>query len=43
MSGRAYVEGIALWLDRLPGWDVARAAIRGEAEVPTAPAPRPAC
>jgi len=42
VSGSAYIEGIALWLDRLPGWDVARAAIRGEAEVQTTNAPRPA-
>jgi len=37
-----YVEGIALWLERLPGWEQARAAIRGEAGTPAGPAPRPA-
>jgi hypothetical protein len=36
------VEGVALWLERLPGWELARAAIRGETEVPAGIAPRPA-
>ncbi len=38
----AYVDGIGLWSPRLPGWDAARAILRGEVEAPTAPAPRPA-
>ena len=37
-----YVEGIAFWAPRLPGWDVARAVIRGEQAAPEPPAPRPA-
>ncbi len=27
---RCYVDGIAFWAPTLPGWDVARAAFRGE-------------
>lgn len=37
----AHVEGIALWAPTLPGWALARAALRGEA-VPAMP-PRTAC
>ena len=36
------VEGIAFWASRLPGWDIARAVIRGEMAAPEAAAPRPA-
>ncbi|HEY6644563.1 beta-ketoacyl synthase chain length factor [Povalibacter sp.] len=36
------IEGVAFWSSRLPGWDVARAVIRGEAAAPDAAAPRPA-
>lgn len=36
------VEGIAFWASRLPGWDTARAVIRGEMAAPEAAAPRPA-
>ena len=36
------VEGIALWAPRLPGWEAARAILRGEAPAPDAPLPRPA-
>ena len=36
------VEGIAFWASRLPGWELARAVIRGEAAAPEAAAPRPA-
>jgi hypothetical protein len=42
MSGVAYVDGIALWAPRLPGWATARAVFRAEADAPAAPAPRPA-
>jgi len=37
-----YVEGIGLWGGRLPGWASARAILRGEADPPAAPLPRPA-
>lgn len=40
-SFTAHVEGIALWAPTLPGWALARAALRGEA-VPAMP-PRTAC
>jgi Beta-ketoacyl synthase, N-terminal domain len=36
-----FVEGIGLWAPRLPGWTAARAILRGEAEPPLTPAPRP--
>jgi hypothetical protein len=36
------VEGIALWAPRLPGWDAARAILRGEAPAPESALPRPA-
>jgi len=39
---RAYIEAAAFWAPTLPGWDVARAAFRGEAPPLAAPAPRPA-
>lgn len=42
MSRALYVEGVALWAPRLPGWDAARAILRGDAPAPDAPAPRPA-
>lgn len=35
-------EGVAFWSPRLPGWDVARAVIRGEQSVPETAVPRPA-
>jgi hypothetical protein len=41
MTRTAWVEGIALWGGRLPGWELARAVLRGEADAPQAPAPRP--
>ncbi len=37
----AWVDGIAVWGSRLPGWEIARAMLRGEQDAPTAPAPRP--
>jgi hypothetical protein len=36
------VEGIAFWASRLPGWDVARAVIRGEQAPPETASARPA-
>jgi hypothetical protein len=36
-----YVEGVGFWASRLPGWEVARAVLRGEAPAPAAPATRP--
>jgi len=41
-AGRVYVEGIALWAPRLPGWAAARGILRGEALPCSPPAPRPA-
>ena len=37
-----YVEGIGFWASRLPGWEVARAVLRGEAAAPATPQTRPA-
>ena len=37
-----YIEGPAFWSPSLPGWDVARAAFRGEGTVTEPPAKRPA-
>lgn len=36
------VEGVAFWSPRLPGWNVARAVIRGEQDAPAATISRPA-
>ena len=36
------VTGIAFWAPRLPGWEIARAVIRGETEMPHVSAARPA-
>ncbi|HEY7761072.1 MAG TPA: beta-ketoacyl synthase chain length factor [Burkholderiales bacterium] len=41
MTRTAWIEGIALWGSRFPGWELARAVLRGEARAPQAPAPRP--
>lgn len=41
-AGEVFVEGIGLWAPRLPGWEVARAILRGSAAPPEAPVPRPA-
>ena len=35
------VEGVAFWSPRLPGWDIARAVIRGEMSAPEAAIARP--
>lgn len=40
-SRRAFVDGIALWSPRLPGWEVARAVFTGLAEPATESARRP--
>ena len=37
-----FIEGIALWAPSLPGWELARAAFRGEGGALTPPLPRPA-
>ena len=37
-----YIEGPAFWAPPLPGWDVARAALRGEGAMTDPPAKRPA-
>ncbi|HVY80721.1 MAG TPA: beta-ketoacyl synthase chain length factor [Steroidobacteraceae bacterium] len=36
-----FVEGVGFWASRLPGWDVARAVLRGESTAPPAAAARP--
>lgn len=36
------VQGIAFWSSRLPGWDVARAVMRGVQDPPPSPSARPA-
>ena len=38
----AYIQGLAFWASRLPGWDAAAPILRGEAVAPEQPAPRPA-
>jgi len=37
-----YVEGIGFWASRLPGWEAARAILRGEAVAPSTAQARPA-
>jgi hypothetical protein len=37
----AWIDGIALWAPRLPGWDEAAAILRGEQGPPAEPARRP--
>jgi hypothetical protein len=37
-----YVEGIGFWASRLPGWEAARAILRGEAAAPATAQTRPA-
>jgi hypothetical protein len=41
-AARLYVNGVALWSERLPGWEIARAILAGEMPAPAIPAPRPA-
>jgi hypothetical protein len=38
----AFVEGVALWAPRIPGWTVARPVLRGQTKAQAQPAPRPA-
>jgi hypothetical protein len=38
---RLYVNGVALWSQRLPGWERARAILAGLEPAPQEPAPRP--
>ena len=38
----AFVNGVAFWAPRLPGWQIAAPVLRGEAAAPVQPAPRPA-
>jgi hypothetical protein len=42
MTSRCFVDGIAFWSPHLPGWDVARAAFRGDGSPDELPAKRPA-
>jgi hypothetical protein len=37
-----YVEGVGFWASRLPGWEAARAILRGEAAAPATAQTRPA-
>lgn len=39
---RLYVNGVALWAPRLPGWSRAREILAGREPAPADPAPRPA-
>lgn len=41
MTLRVAIEGVAFWASRLPGWELARAVMRGEQTAPDAPSPRP--
>lgn len=41
MTLQVAIEGVAFWASRLPGWEVARAVIRGEQAPPEAPSARP--
>ena len=41
MTLRVAIEGISFWHSRLPGWDLARAVIRGEQGAPETSSPRP--
>ena len=41
-ASTVYIEGIGFWASRLPGWDKARAILRGEAAAPATAQARPA-
>ncbi|WP_129776261.1 beta-ketoacyl synthase chain length factor [Peristeroidobacter soli] len=41
MTLRVAIEGVSFWASRLPGWEIARAVIRGDQAPPEAPSPRP--
>lgn len=38
----AFVDGVAFWAPRAPGWAIARSVLRGEGAMQQQPAPRPA-
>ena len=38
----SFLNGVALWTPRLPGWEIAAPVLRGEAVAPEQPAARPA-
>lgn len=40
--GALYIDGVALWSPRLPGWERARRILAGQESAPTEDAPRPA-
>jgi hypothetical protein len=40
-AGSLFIDGIALWAPRLPGWESARKILAGLEPPPTEPAPRP--
>ena len=42
MMREVWVDAVAVWGSRLPGWEQARAILRGEAAAPPTPATRPA-
>lgn len=42
MTLRVAVEAVSFWSSRLPGWEIARAVIRGERSPPETASPRPA-
>jgi hypothetical protein len=42
MTLRVAIEAVSFWSSRLPGWDIARAVIRGEQAPPETSSPRPA-
>lgn len=41
MTLRVAIEGVSFWASRLPGWDIARAVMRGEQAPPETPSARP--
>ena len=41
MPATAYIDGIAIWSPRLPGWDDAQRVLRGEIPIPQAATSRP--
>ena len=41
MTLRVAIEGVSFWASRLPGWDIARAVMRGEQAPPEAASARP--
>lgn len=41
MTLRVAIEGVSFWASRLPGWEIARAVIRGDQPAPETSSPRP--